>query len=168
MGRSVGWWRHRLFLAGVALKGLDGLLEVAGGALLAVFGSRGLNTAVRFLTQHELSEDPRDAVAGWLVHQTQAMGVDTVHFATLYLLVHGVVKIVLAGALLRERLGVFPVAMSFLGLFILYQGYRLTVLPSWGLAYLTVLDLVILVLVWREYEAVRRKGLALGGESPGS
>jgi uncharacterized membrane protein len=42
------------------------------------------------------------------------------------------------------------------------------VLPSWGLAYLTVLDLVILVLVWREYEAVRREGLALGGESPGS
>lgn len=142
------------------LKGLDGVLEVAGGVLLGVFGTSGLSRTVVFLTQHELSEDPRDRLAGWLVAQTRNVGSSTVHFAVAYLLFHGAVKIGLATGLLRERLGVFPVAMGFLALFIVYQGYRLTVLPSWGLAYLTVLDLVILVLVWREYAAVRRGWIA--------
>lgn len=148
-------WRHRFFQFGVILKGVDGVLEIVGGALLVAFGSRGLGTAVRFVTQHELSEDPRDAVAGWMVRHAAAVGADTVHFASLYLLAHGIVKIVLAVGLIRERIGVFPVALGLIGLFTLYQAYRLTVLPSVGLATLTVFDVVIIALVWVEYRVLR-------------
>jgi uncharacterized membrane protein len=156
LGRDPGWWRHRLFQVGIVLKGLDGVLEVAGGVLLVVLGPAGVSRVIAFLTQHELSEDPRDAVAGWVVDHFGHIGAGTVHFAAVYLLVHGVVKVVLVAGLIRERLGIFPWALGFLGTFILYQGYRLLILPSAGLAFLTALDLVIMALVWREYEAVRR------------
>lgn len=152
-GRSR--WRHRLFQLGVALKGIDGLLEIVGGAVLAVVGTEGVTTAVRFLTQHELSEDPNDAVAGWLVHHLRDLGSDTVRFAALYLLAHGVVKVVLTVGLLRGKLSAFPWALGFLGLFALYQGYRLWVHPSYGLGALTVFDLVIMALIWVEYRSLR-------------
>lgn len=151
------WWRHRLFQVGVALKGLDGLLEAGGAVLLAVFGSSGVSQAVRFVTQHELSEDPNDLVSGWLVRHLRNLGQDTVHFAIAYLLVHGVVKLVLAGGLIRERLGIFPWALGFLGLFVLYQCYRLLVGFSAGLAFLTILDIVIMGFVWDEYRSLLRK-----------
>lgn len=152
-----GWWRHRLFQVGVVLKGLDGLLEVGGGVLLIVFGASGVGRAIRFLTQHELSEDPQDLVAGWLVRHLRHLGEDTVHFAIAYLLVHGIVKLVLAVGLIRERLRVFPWALGFLGLFVLYQVYRLLVGFSAGLALLTVLDIVIMGFVWGEYRSLRRE-----------
>jgi uncharacterized membrane protein len=156
-GRPVAWWRHRLFQVGVVIKGLDGALEVVGGLVLAVVGSAGVGHLVAFLTQHELSEDPRDAVARWIVGHFAHIGSGTAHFAAAYLLVHGAVKLVLVGGLIRERIGVFPWALGFLGLFILYQGYRLSVRPSMGLGLLTVLDLAVMALVWREYEALRRE-----------
>ncbi len=155
-------WRHRLFQFGVVLKGVDGVFEIVGGTLLGVFGARGLGTAVRFLTRHELSEDPGDAVAGWMVHHAQAVGADTVRFAALYLLAHGVVKVVLTIGLLRERLGAFPAALVFLGLFALYQTYRLSVHPSAELGVLTVLDVVIMALVWAEYRTLRHQGSRSG------
>ena len=156
LGRSPGWWRHHLFQLGMVVKGLDGILEVAGGVLLAVLGPAGVGRTVTFLTQHELSEDPGDRLARWVVEHFGHLAAGTVLFASAYLLVHGAVKVVLAAGLIRGRLGVFPWGLGFLGTFILYQAYRLTVRPSVGLAALTVLDLVIVALVWREYEALRK------------
>jgi uncharacterized membrane protein len=140
----------------VALKALDGALEVGGGILLAIVGGSGLTRMVTFLTQHELSEDPQDLVAGWLVRTVTEMGASTLHFAIAYLVVHGLVKLALAAGLLRERLAVFPVALAFLGLFIAYQGYRLAVGPSWELGFLTVVDVLIALLVWAEFRSLRR------------
>lgn len=145
--------RHRLFQWAVALKGLDGILEVAGGALLIFFGAHGVSGVVAFLTQHELAEDPRDFFANFLVRHTERIGVASVHFAAAYLLVHGLAKVALAAGLLRGRRGIFPVALAFLGLFFVYQVYRMTIDPSAALAVLMIVDAVILVLIWREYLA---------------
>ena len=154
MKRPAGYWRHRLFQAAVILKGIDAVLEVIGGALLVAFGQQGIGRTVRFLTQHELTEDPHDLVAGWVLRYTRHIGVATVHFAAAYLLVHGLVKVGLAGGLIREKRWVFPVALVFLGMFVLYQLYRFQHHPSAPLAFLTVLDLAIMALVWREYVAL--------------
>jgi uncharacterized membrane protein len=149
--------RHRLFQVGVVLKGLDGALEIGGAVLLAIFGASGVSRVGRFLTQHELSEDPHDVVAGWVVRHTRELGHSTVEFAIAYLMVHGVVKLVLAGGLIRERLRIFPWALGFLGLFIVYQGYRLVVGFSGSFAFLTGLDIAIVVLVWQEYRDLRSR-----------
>ena len=140
------------------LKGIDGLLEVVGGVLVLIFGAPGVGGVVAFLTQHELAEDPRDLVAGFLVRHTEHLGVATVHFAAAYLLVHGIIKVGLAIGLLRGRRGVFPLALAFLGLFLVYQGYRMLLMPSAALAVLIVVDAAILALIWKEYTATRPAG----------
>lgn len=152
--RRSGRWRHALFQVAVVVKGIDGVLELLGAVLLLVLGPGGIGDTVRFLTQHELAEDPHDLLARLLIRHTQQLGSATIHFAAAYLAVHGVLKVWLVGGLLRGRRWVFPVAMLFLGLFIAYQLFRLSHHPGAGLAFLTVLDVVILVLVWREYRAL--------------
>lgn len=136
------------------LKGIDGALEIAGAVLLLVFGRSGVGGSARFLTQHELAEDPGDLFARLLVRHTQDISAATVHFAAAYLLFHGLVKIWLASSLLRNQRWVFPVALVLMALFVGYQLIRLHSHPSGGLVFLTVLDVVIIVLVWLEFRAL--------------
>jgi uncharacterized membrane protein len=74
----------------------------------------------------------------------------------LYLLTHGVVKIVIVVGLMRRQTWAYPVAFVFLGAFVVYQVYRLTYDPSIGLSLLTVFDLFIIWLTWREYQRTLR------------
>jgi uncharacterized membrane protein len=154
--------RRRAFRLAVVLKGIDGILEVVGGALLIVFGPGGVSRTVTLLTQHELVEDPNDVLASILIRFGQHLGAGTVHFAAAYLFAHGVVKLWLAGGLIRGRRFIFPAALVVLGLFVLYQVYRLVHRFSAGLAALTMFDLVIIALIWGEWRAIR----ASSGGSP--
>lgn len=58
----------RIFKISLALKGLDGVLELVGGLLLLPVSPAEMVSVVHFLTQHDLSEDPRDLVSTSLVH----------------------------------------------------------------------------------------------------
>ncbi len=62
-----------------------------------------------------------------------------------------VVKIVLVAALLRDKIWAYPWMIAFLIVFIVYQIYRLTFAFSIGLVALTVFDLVVVWLTYREY-----------------
>jgi uncharacterized membrane protein len=68
----MSWFRPRdlldqAFEVGIILKGLDGVLEVAGGLLLLVVSPATIARVVTSLTQHELSEDPHDFLATHLL-----------------------------------------------------------------------------------------------------
>ena len=141
----------RIFEVGIILKGLDGVLETIGGLLLLALTPATINNIASALTQHELSEDPNDFVARHLLGYTQGLSGSTVTFAALYLLAHGIVKIVLVAALLRNQMWAYPWMIGFLGLFILYQAYRLALAPTAGLFALTVFDVFIVWLTWREW-----------------
>ena len=70
---------------------------------------------------------------------------------TLYLLAHGLAKIILVAGVLTKQRWAYPAAIGFLCLFICYQLYRLSFHASAGLALLTLLDIAIVGLIWREY-----------------
>src|SRR6266849_1764326 len=86
---------HGAFEVGVGLKGLDGVLEIIGGLLLLAISPTHLSTLVRQLTQHELSEDPHDFVAGHLLTLSMGLRASEQLFGAAYLLTHGVVKLAL-------------------------------------------------------------------------
>jgi len=67
------------------------------------------------------------------------------------LLLHGVVKVVLVAALLRDKIWAYPWMITFLIVFIVYQIYRMTFAFSIGLLGLTVFDVVVVWLTYREY-----------------
>ncbi len=148
---------HWLYLIGVWFKGIDGTLEIIGGVLFLLASRAALNRLVAHLTQHELVEDPTDWVATHVRQAVHHLSSNTKVFASAYLLAHGAVKVGLVwGGLLRRKLWAFPTAMVFLGAFIGYQTYRVVHHVSLGLAALTVIDFIVLLLIWHEYHLVRR------------
>ncbi|HAM01326.1 MAG TPA: DUF2127 domain-containing protein [Acidimicrobiaceae bacterium] len=142
----------------LVLKGLDGLLELAGGVLLLAFSPASIDALARRLTTHELSQDPHDFWARHLLHLTGDLHKTQV-FGAVYLLTHGAVKLAIVVGLLRRERWAYPVAFVFLGGFVVYQVYRLTYAPSVGLALLTAFDLFIIWLTWREYRRTRHRAL---------
>jgi len=142
---------HRLFQAAVVLKGVDGILELIGGVLLLSVSPAGLNRLVVALTQHELAEEPDDWLVAALRHAADGFSMETKHFASAYLIGHGVLKVFLAVSLLRERLWAFPAALAVLALFVVYQSLRFVRTHSLLLLILTAVDIVVMVLIWREY-----------------
>ena len=103
----------RLFEIGIILKGL-----------LAVTPAT-INQLAAALTQHELSEDPHDFIAGHLLGYAHGLTGSAVTFAAVYLLLHGITKIVLVAALLRNQIWAYPWMIAFLLIFIGYQLYRI-------------------------------------------
>lgn len=88
--------------------------------------------------------------------------VTTQNFYAFYLLSHGIVKLALVVALLKDQLWAYPASLVVLGLFIAYQLYRFSYTGSAGLIILTVFDLFVMVLIWHEYRLVRHHKLAAG------
>lgn len=149
-------WREALFLVGICLKGLDGAVELAAGAALLIVSPQFIVHAARFLTQDEITEDPRDLVANALRHAAAHMSFATEHFLAIYLLVHGVIKFGLVWALLARVLIAYPLAILIFAGFIAYQTYRFTHTHSLGLLALSAFDFLVIVLVWLEYRVLQR------------
>jgi uncharacterized membrane protein len=148
---------HRVFVVGLWGKALDGALELVGGVLLLLIPPARIHALVIALTQHELVEDPQDWLATALRHAAAQLSVGSQLFGAIYLLVHGLVKLVVVAGVLRGQRWAYPTAIGVLGLFIAYQAYRLSYAFSPGLLLLTLFDLAIVGLTWREYVSSRDK-----------
>jgi uncharacterized membrane protein len=147
----------RTFFVSLILKGLDGVLEVVGGVLLLLVTPSTIDRVVGTVTQHELTQDPHDFLATHLIHYANGLQGSTVVLGALYLLSHGVVKIVLVVALLKGLLWAYPWMIAFLAAFIVYQLYRLTFAPSVGLVALTIFDVFVARLTYLEYRRHRQR-----------
>ena len=100
----------KTFKIGLILKGLDGILEVAGGILLLFLSPHAIEHLARTLTAHELSQDPHDLIARYILHTASHLTTSTTLFGAIYLLSHGIAKIVLVAAVLRRQAVGLPVA----------------------------------------------------------
>jgi uncharacterized membrane protein len=149
---------HVFFDIGVIAKAADGALEVAGGFLLLLMPPDRIYSVIRILTQHELSEDPKDAIATHILNSALQLTPSTKTFAAIYLLWHGAVKVVLVLGLLFRRRWAYPFAIAAFFLFVLYQLYRYLHTYSLTLVILSVLDIVVIALTWLEYRRLQRTG----------
>ena len=146
-------WMHGFFEFAILIKGIDGILETAGGFLLLFVPLRAIDDLVQVLTAHELSEEPDDWFANTLRHAAESISVDTKMYASIYLVSHGVLKIFLVYFLWREKLWAFPVAIAFIVAFIGYQLYRYAHTHSVALLIFTAIDVAVTWFIWREYRA---------------
>jgi len=152
---NKGRLRELLFRTSVSLKGLDAALEIVGGAALLAVSPAWILRAIAFLTQDELAEDPRDLVANYLLHAAQNVSLGSERFTAIYLLSHGIIKIGLVGALLKDKLWAYPAAVIVFSAFILYQLYRFTYTHGFGLIALSLFDMIVIWLIWIEYRALK-------------
>jgi uncharacterized membrane protein len=147
----------RTFRISIGLKGLDGMLEIVGGVVLLFVAPATLQSWARALTAHELAQDRHDFIATHLLHSTSQLSRSTTFFGAFYLLSHGVAKVVLVVAVLRNQLWAYPWMIALLGVFIVYQLYRLCIRFSVGLTLLTLFDMFVVWLTALEYRKRRHE-----------
>ncbi len=145
----------RFYEVGLFLKGFDGVLELIGGTLLLLLSSETVVHITHALTDTELGEDPHDFLALHVRHIGEQLARGHHTFAAVFLLTHGAVKVALVISLMLQKLWAYPVGLIVLCLLLLYQAYQLAVAPSIGIAALSLLDAIIIWLIWREWQRVR-------------
>jgi len=146
--------REALFRLGMWLKAFEGTLEIVGGVALFAVTPTAIVRVVGFLTQDEITEDPRDVIASSLRRAAHSLTLSEQHFMAAYLLAHGLIKCGLAWALLRRYIPVYPLSMIAFTALVAYQLYRFTLHPQPGLIVLSLLDVVLIVLIYLEYRAL--------------
>lgn len=141
---------HEFFQISVLLKGVHGIVELLGGALVFVVSDRMLEHAIAFMTEGELIEDRHDFLANMLVTGAEHLMAGRT-FAVLYLLTHGAINLSLALGLWKKKMWAYPAAIAALAVFTGYQTYRLTIHASSWLLILTVFDIVMIGLTYYEF-----------------
>ncbi len=146
---------HETFEVSILLKGAFALLEAASGVLLWLIGPNAILGLVTRITQSEIAEDTSDWVASTLLHWAQGFSIESQHFYAFYLLSHGLVKLVLVAGLLRGARWSYPASLVVMAMFVAYQLYRFGATHSPGLILLTVFDIFVIALIWREWRHVK-------------
>lgn len=147
----------KTFYVSLILKAIDSVLEIVGGIFVLVISPASINHFASILTQHELSKDPHDFIATHVLRVSHELTRSGKYFAAFYLLSHGLVKIVVIIALFKQKIWAYPAMIAVLSGFIVYQVYRISYKFSIGLVLLTVFDVFIIWLTWREYKNHRAR-----------
>jgi len=155
----MAWFHPKTLLdktyeIGLVVKGIDGTFELAGGLLLLLIPRGAVGRIIKGLTQNQLDKNPHDFVATHILHFGQSLMHGRNWFAIIFLLTHGLLKIALVISLLRNKLWAYPWALVVLTLFLLYQIYAFIIKPGFGMGFLSILDALIIWLVWREWRKV--------------
>ena len=154
-GKSLA---HSAYLVTIAIKGFDGALETLAGLLIWITGPQLLYRWAVRLTAPELGGNHED-VALAIRHGAMHLAITGTGFIVFYLLVHGMLKLGIAIALLRGKgRWIFPVSALVLTGFILFMVEKLT--HQWsdwlcGFAAFDALTLALVINEWRRGPAVK-------------
>jgi uncharacterized membrane protein len=140
-----------LFKIALAVKGLDGAIELIGAIVLLLIPTATVQALINDVISRDLLGPPDGSLARHFVSGTADFASGNRTFAVLYLGLHGIVKLVLVVAMLRRIRPAYPVAVVVLGAFVVYEIYRATQTGSVLLPFLAALDVAIIVLIIREY-----------------
>ena len=146
---------ERLFKVALALKGIDGAVELIGAIVLLIIPTGAVQTLVNDVLARDLLGPPDGSLARHFVSGTAEFASGDRTFAVLYLGLHGVVKLALVVAMLRRIRPAYPVAVVVLGAFVVYEIHRATQTGSVLLPFLAALDVAIIVLIIRESRNMR-------------
>lgn len=110
-----------------------------------------LNQIALLFLNYDLPLDSHDYVTTHLFRATMHLANGGKYFASAYLVLHGLIKAVLVIALWFDALWAYPTTIFIFGVFSFYQLYRFTHTHALALILITVFDVLIIWLTWREY-----------------
>jgi uncharacterized membrane protein len=138
----------KAFEISLLLKGLDGLIETLGGVFFLFIHPDRVTRFAEKVTTH----NPHSFLGRHILEWAQGFTKGAAIFAALYLLSHGLVKLVLVGAILEEHLWAYPGLVIVTIGFVAYQIYHMAANGlSAGYLFLTLFDLLVIYLTTKEY-----------------
>lgn len=154
-------WYERVYKIGVGIKGFDGTVELIAGLWLLIApnllhhmltswqsGAKSWNNGIGDLLAHGFARLNEELYGGVLV------------MASIFLISHGIIKLALVYALLKEILWAYPYALGILIVFLIAQIYALIISPGIGMAVLVLLDIFIIVIVYGEWQKLKLEAAA--------
>jgi uncharacterized membrane protein len=142
---------ERIFHAGITLKGIGGVMEMIGGVLLLFIKPAAMSETAQLLFLQELSRNPDGFFASHVLRESSKLAGADPTFASLYLLSHGITKVILVVCLWLNKLWAYPLTIVVFAGFCVYQVHRYMRTHSIALVLLTIFDLILIYLTWREY-----------------
>ena len=142
---------HLAYIVTIAIKGFDGGIETLAGLLIWITGPQRLyHWAVR-VTAPELGGNHEDTAMA-IRHGAEHLAINGAGFIVFYLLVHGLLKLGIALALLRGKgHWIFPVSALILCGFIAFMAEKLSHHFSGWLLGFALFDALTLALVLNEW-----------------
>lgn len=147
----------KVFEISILLKSLDAIAELIGGTLLLVISPNFINRLTNDLTQHTLSKHPQVYWAREVAHLGHDLAHNSRLFGGLYLLLHGVVKLVVIIGVLKQKLWAYPWLIVVISAFLIYQVWDLLHKFSYGLLLLSAFDIFIIVLTYLEWQRHKQR-----------
>jgi uncharacterized membrane protein len=142
---------HDAYLGAILIKGFDGAVETLAGLVIALTGPERIYEWVFRLSAPEL-RGGRYLALHALRTGAEKLANGPHRFVIVYLLIHGLLKLTVAVALLKGTARwIFPVASLVLGAFIAYMSWRLSIRWSDWLLGAALFDLLTLTLVLNEW-----------------
>ncbi len=145
-----------LFKVGLTIKALNGFAEIIGGAMLLM--PLEVARVVLHLSMKEFEKNPNAAIGvglerlGFSVLSVTVLG-------ALYLMVHGVTKVVLIGAAFKEKMWGYHGLIIILSVFSVLELWRSVEKHSALILALAFFDALIVLLVAKEYSARLRRSV---------
>ncbi len=142
-----------LLRIGLIIKAIDAVFEVVGGALL--FYPRELSRWISVFFQHELVRRAAPHAAPMIQnHATRAIQGATIA-AALYLIAHGISKIVFIGAVLKEQKWGYIGLVALLVLFTGFELIRSFLGDGWAMFAFAAFDGYLAYLVWMDFKKAK-------------
>ncbi len=145
--KDITWF----FDLALSLKLINGGLEVFVAFLVLIVPPTLVLRLTEFITNGEIAQDPGDFVANALRDTAHSFAIHTHYLLSIYLALHGAVKILLViGIFMKKRIA-YPLFMVALAIFGAYEAYRGFARSEILLQVLSAFDLSVLVLTSYEY-----------------
>ncbi len=134
------------------LKFIQASLEVVSALFLYFVSTNRIINFLVTITHSELIEEPNNFIANFLVNNANHITSTGKLFIVYYLLSHGIIKVAIITGLYLRKAWAYPASLVGLGGLIIYQIYHIFKGHSILLIVLTVMDIIILWLIWREHQ----------------
>lgn len=145
---------HELFRIGILVKAADGFIEACAGVFLYFAGYTTINRIFFPVFHEEIAESPRDAFWQLFINEWHSISLSGNTFWGSLFFTHGIIKLALAIALLKNYLWAYPAAVVVFTVFVGYETYSLTNHPSLFLWCITIFDAFVIGLILHEYRRI--------------
>ncbi|KHD44020.1 hypothetical protein NC01_09155 [Streptococcus uberis] len=129
--------------------------ESLSGLLLFVFKHSAIKNLITILTSRELANDPHDFIASHLVHLGSILTLNGQRMAAIYLLFHGLIKVLTLLLLLKKKLWAYPMSLFLFMGFIVYQMREFMLTHHMSMIFLSLIDILMMILTYLEYQKLK-------------
>lgn len=146
---------HISFEIGLIIKALISLGELAAGSLVLFVSPERISQFIYAVAGVEFSESPRDFLWNLVAGGLKDFAATSQGVWAFILLSHAIVKIFLLGGLWKNEHWAYPWSAAIFTGFVFYQLYQISVMNSFLLWFITIVDVIVIALILHEYKRVR-------------